>query len=186
MKKRIWAVPLMLIASVCIVLLSACGGPSVEELIREDVDKAFSKVTPDDEDLLAAMSDGADGSFEQLGIDYQEFATVYLDGFDYKIKDVVVDEEAGTADATVTVNMKSLSAILTDFTTQFQEYVYSLDPATIGAEKELYAKAGEILMDVVKNAEPAESDCVISYERDGEGVWSSTDDTETEILNAMM
>lgn len=185
MKKRIWAVPLMLIATVCIALLSACGGPSVEELIREDVDKAFSKITPDDEDLLAAMTDSADGSFEQLGIDYKEFATAYLDGFDYEIKDVVVDEEAGTADATVSVNMKSLSAILTDFTTQFQEYVYSLDPTTIGSEEELYAKAGEIPMDVVKNTEPTESDCVFTYEKDSEGNWSSTDDAETEILNAM-
>lgn len=46
MKKKFWVMPLAAIAVVCTVLLSACGGPSVEELIREDVEKAFSESPP--------------------------------------------------------------------------------------------------------------------------------------------
>ena len=40
-------------------------------------------------------------------------------------------------------------------------------------------------MDAVKNAEPAETECTFLYEKDDEGSWSATEDTETEILNAM-
>lgn len=99
MKKKFWVMPLAAIAVVCTVLLSACGGPSVEELIREDVEKAFSEVSADNEDLMDAMVASSDGAFEQLGLDTKEFAEAYLDGFGHEIKEVVVDEEAGTADA---------------------------------------------------------------------------------------
>lgn len=56
------------------------------------------------------------GGFETLGIDTQEFAKAYLDGFTHEIKEVAVDEEADTADATVVLKMKSLTAIMSEFT----------------------------------------------------------------------
>jgi hypothetical protein len=185
MKKKFWVMPLAAIAVVCTVLLSACGGPSVEELIREDVEKAFSEVSADNEDLMDAMVASSDGAFEQLGLDTKEFAEAYLDGFGHEIKEVVVDEEAGTADAKVIVKIKSLTAIMADFASQFQEYVNGLDLSTVSSEEVLCAQAGQILMDAVKNAEPAETECTFSYEKDDEGSWSATEDTETEILNAM-
>lgn len=185
MKKKFWVMPLAAIAVVCTVLLSACGGPSVEELIREDVEKAFSEVSADNEDLMDAMVASSDGAFEQLGLDTKEFAEAYLDGFGHEIKEVVVDEEAGTADAKVIVKIKSLTAIMADFASQFQEYVNGLDLSTVSSEEVLYAQAGQILMDAVKNAEAAETECTFSYEKDDEGSWSATEDTETEILNAM-
>ena len=36
--------------------------------------------------------------FEQLGIDPKEYAKSYLEGFDYKIGDVTVDEDKGHCD----------------------------------------------------------------------------------------
>ena len=131
------------------------------------------------------MVASSDGAFEQLGLDTKEFAEAYLDGFGHEIKEVVVDEEAGTADAKVIVKIKSLTAIMADFASQFQEYVNGLDLSTVSSEEVLYAQAGQILMDAVKNAEPAETECTFSYEKDDEGSWSATEDTETEILNAM-
>lgn len=80
MKKRFWTIPLMVLAVACTVFLGGCGGPSVEELIREDLETAFSEVSPDNEELLTAMTDSSDGGFETLGIDTQEFAKAYLDG----------------------------------------------------------------------------------------------------------
>lgn len=83
MKKRFWAIPLMAIAVACTVLLSACGGPSVEELIREDIDNAFGEFSSDNPEFMDAMLESADGSFEQMGIDPQEFADAYFKGFDH-------------------------------------------------------------------------------------------------------
>lgn len=185
MKKRFWAIPLMAIAIACTVLLSACGGPSVEELIREDIDNAFGEFSSDNPEFMDAMLESADGSFEQMGIDPQEFADAYFKGFDHKVKDVVVDEKAGTAEATVTVKMKSLSAIMMDFANKFEEYVATLDPSAVGSEEELYAQAGQLLMDAVNTNEPAETDCVFEYQKDEDGGWSAVEGTEEQILNAM-
>lgn len=160
MKKRFWTIPLMVLAVVCTVFLGGCGGPSVEELIREDL--------------------------ETLGIDTQEFAKAYLDGFTHEIKEVAVDEEAGTADATVVLKMKSLTAIMSEFTGKFQEYLTTIDPQTVESEEALYKEAGAMLMEAVKNAEPEESECVFTYEKDDENTWSATDSAEQQILEAMM
>ncbi len=186
MKKRFWAIPLMVLAVVGVVLLGGCGGPSVEELIRDDLETAFSEVSPDNEELLTAMEDSSNGGFETLGIDTEEFAKAYLDGFTHEIKDVVVDEEAGTADATVMLKMKSLTAIMSEFTGKFQEYMATVDPQTVESEDALYKEAGAILMDAVKNATPEETECVFTYEKDGENTWSATDSAEQQILEAMM
>ncbi len=43
MKKRFWTIPLMVLAVACTVFLGGCGGPSVEELIREDLETAFPR-----------------------------------------------------------------------------------------------------------------------------------------------
>lgn len=186
MKKRFWTIPLMALAVACLVFLGGCGGPSVEELIREDIETAFEEISPDNEELLSAMTDSADGGFDQLGIDTNEFATAYLDGFDHAVNEVTVDEEAGTAEANVTVKIKSLTAIMSEFATKFQEYLEGVDPSTIESEEALYAQAGTILMDVVKATEPAETECVFTYEKDGENTWSATEGAEEQILEAMM
>ena len=55
----------------------------------------------------------------------------------------------------------------------------------MSSEEVLYAQAGQILMDAVKNAEPAETECTFSYEKDDEVSLSATEYTETDILNAM-
>lgn len=60
-----------------------------------------------------------------------------------------------------------------------------IDPATVGSEEELYMKAGDILMESVRSAEPSETDCTFEYEKDDEGGWSATEGTENAILEAM-
>lgn len=186
MKKKIWAIPMVLVAALCTVLLSACGGPSVEELIREDLETAFSEVSAEDEELVDAMSAGAGDSFEMLGIDTQDFATAYLDGFAYDIDEVTVDEENGVATAVVKVKMKSITEIMTEFSGQFETWIMGLDQSALPSEEELYAKGGEILMDVTKATEPGESDVIIDYNKNDEGTWEADEDAEMAIMDAMM
>ena len=92
----------------------------------------------------------------------------------------------GTADATVVLKMKSLTAIMSEFTGKFQEYLTTIDPQTVESEEALYKEAGAMLMKAVKNAEPEESECVFTYEKDDENTWSATDSAEQQILEAMM
>lgn len=185
MKRKFWIAPFAALAVVFALVLSACGGPSVEELIREDLDTALSAVNPEDEDLLEAMESGSDGAFDELGIDMKEFAKAYLDGYKYEIGNVTVDEDAGKASASVTVNMKSLTAIMTDFADQFEAWMYE-NAATVSSEEEAYKKAGEMLMEIVQAAEPKETDVTFNYEKDDEGTWISSEGAENAILSAMM
>ena len=53
-------------------------------------------------------------------------------------------------------------------------------------EEELYAKGGEILMEVTKATEPHESDVVIDYAKDDEGTWEAAEDAEMAIMDAML
>lgn len=110
MKKKFWAVPMALVAVLCTVLLTACGGPKVEDLIRDDLNEGLSAISADDDDFMEGLEQGADGSFEQLGIDPHEFAEAYLDGYAYEIGEITVDKDAGKATAEVTIHMKSLYA----------------------------------------------------------------------------
>ncbi len=51
--------------------------------------------------------------------------------------------------------MKSLTAIMSEFTGKFQEYLTTIDPQTVESEEALYEEAGAMLMEAVKNAEPS-------------------------------
>ena len=73
-----------------------------------------------------------------------------IEGFDYKIGDVTVDEDKGTATAEVTITCKSMNQIVEDFATQYQEKVAALD--SMPSDDELYKMAGQVMVDVTKAA----------------------------------
>ena len=112
MKKKLLLAPLMAVLVACVVVLSGCGGPSVEELITEDLTTQFDEVKNGGDDFLAGLEEASGDEFEQLGIDPKEYAKSYLEGFDYKIGDVTVDEDKGTATAEVTITCKSMNQIV--------------------------------------------------------------------------
>lgn len=182
MKKRLLA-PMAVIASLCLALLTACGGPSTEDLIRTDLTDQFDAVKSGDEDMLKEIEDASGDDFADLGIDSDDFATAYLDGFDYSIGDITVDDS--TATAQVTVSCKSMKDIMEQFQAQFTQEVASSDLSTM-TEDGLYARAGEILLDVTKNAEVKDTDCTFTYEKGDDGAWTATSDASTEMMNAMM
>ena len=182
MKKKL-LVPVVALVAVCLAFLTACGGPSAEDLIREDLTTQFEQVKSGDDELMESIESSAGEDFETLGIDASEFASSYLEGFDYSIDDITVDD--ATAVATVTVKCKSFADIIGDFQTQLYDALDTLDPAT-ATEDDLYKLAGELLMDATNNAEVKETECEFTYERDDEGTWSATEDASTELTNALL
>ena len=152
MKKKLLLAPLMAVLVACVVLLSGCGGPSIEELITEDLTTQFDEVKNGGDDFLSGLEEASGDEFEQLGIDPKEYAKTYLEGFDYKIGDVTVDEDKGVATAEVSITCKSMNKIVEDFSTQYQEKVAALD--TVPSDDELYKMAGQVMVDVTKATEP--------------------------------
>lgn len=184
MKKRLFAIPLMAIAAVCMVLLGACGGPSVEDLIRDDLTEQFDALKNGDDEFIDALEDSAGSEFETLGIDPAEYASAYLEGFDYEIGDITVEDS--TATAHVTLTLKSMNTIINDFSTQFQEEIEAIDDPTSITEEDLYKRAGEIMVEVTKNTEPKTVECDFTYSKDSDNVWSADDAAGNELMNAML
>ena len=148
MKKKLLLAPLMAVLVACVVVLSGCGGPSIEELITEDLTTQFDEVKNGGDDFLSGLEEASGDEFEQLGIDPKEYAKTYLEGFDYEIGDVTVDEDKGVATAEVSITCKSMNKIVEDFSTQYQEKVAALD--TVPSDDELYKMAGQVMVDVTK------------------------------------
>lgn len=98
MKKKLLLAPLMAVLVACVVVLSGCGGPSVEELITEDLTTQFDEVKNGGDDFLSGLEEASGDEFEQLGIDPKEYAKTYLEGFDYKIGDVTDRRGQGCRD----------------------------------------------------------------------------------------
>ena len=190
MKKKLLLAPLMAVLVACVVVLSGCGGPSVEELITEDLTTQFDEVKNGGDDFLAGLEEASGGEVEQLGlagvlgIDPKEYAKSYLEGFDYKIGDVTVDEDKGTATADVTITCKSMNKIVEDFATQYQEKIAALD--TMPSEDDLYKMAGQVMVDVTKAAKTKDTKVTFKYTANDDGEWSADDSATTEMMNAMM
>ena len=172
MKKKLLLAPLMAVLVACVVVLSGCGGPSIEELITEDLTTQFDEV-----------KNGGD-EFEQLGIDPKEYAKTYLEGFDYEIGDVTVDEDKGVATAEVSITCKSMNKIVEDFSTQYQEKVAALD--TVPSDDELYKMAGQVMVDVTKATEPRKATVIFKYTCNDDGEWSADDSVNSEMMDAML
>ena len=183
MKKRL-LIPIMALAVFCLAVFTACGGPSVEDLIRDDLTTQFDAVKEGDAELIEALEASAGEDMETLGIDSAEFAGAFLDGFDYSIDDIVVDGD--TATATVTVSCKSMTEVMTDFQDQFYDMLNNLDPSSVESEDDLYLMAGDLLMDAMSAAEVHETECEFVYNNDGEGNWSADASASTELMNALM
>lgn len=184
MKKKLLLAPLMAALIACVVLLSGCGGPSVEELITNDLTSQFDEIKNGGDDFLSGLEEASGDEFEQLGIDPKEYAKSYLEGFDYKIGDVTVDEDKGTATAEVTITCKSMNKIVEDFATQYQEKIAALD--TMPSEDDLYKMAGQVMVDVTKAAKTKDTKVTFKYSANEDNEWSADDSATTEMMNAMM
>ena len=197
MKKKLLLAPLMAVLVACVVVLSGCGGPSIEELIPEDLTTQFDEVKNGGDDFLSGLEEASGDEFEQLGIDPKEYAKTYLEGFDYEIGDVTVDEDKGVATADVTVDedkgvataevsitCKSMNKIVEDFSTQYQEKAAALD--TVPSDDELYKMAGQVMVDVTKATEPRKTTVIFKYTCNDDGEWSADDSVNSEMMDAML
>lgn len=184
--KKLSAVVAVFAFALSLVGLTGCqSGPSVEELIREDITTEFDSVTAEDSDFIEGIVESAGDDFETLGIDPKEFASAFLDGFSYKIDGIDVDEENGTAVAKVTMTCKSMGDILTEFQTVFSEKANEID-LTTATQDDLYKMGGEVMMGSTENAEPKENELELGYSKDDEGAWNIDDDASTELMTAFL
>lgn len=187
MKRKIFAIPMMALATACLMVLSACQtGPTPQELIKKDLETQLSTISAEDEDFMDAMEAGGGSSFTQLGIETDEFAKAYLDGFSYEMGDVTVDEKGESATAAVTLKIKPMTTIMTDFQTAFEEQAAAaMADGSVTSQSDLYELGGQILLDTVKAAEPEETKCEFEYAKDKDGAWAMESSAASELMSAL-
>ncbi len=174
MKRKTLVTALMaVLLVVCGLGLAACGGPSVEQLIRQDLEEGFSQMKSGDGDFAKGFEESIQGELGEYGVDSSEFTAAYLDGSDYKIGDITVDENAGTATADVSVTIKQMSDLLAAFLPRAMQASLTTSATT---EDEFNAELAAIMVEETKNIEPATTDITITYTRDSDGTWSVDED----------
>lgn len=165
------------------LVLGACSGPSPEEAIREDLTANLDRVKELDdatvEELVGSM--GTLG-LETYGIEASDVVRSLLDGFDYTIDDITVDDEGTSAVASVSVTCKSVS----DFTERINQAATDLatelmnDPSgleLLSDEDALNARIGEVVMETLDEVELQQTSIEIDYSKTDDG-WTASDASE--------
>lgn len=167
------------------LMLAGCGGPSIQDLLRDDAKTQLEALKTGAADaMVSSMEQAAGDSFDKLGVSAKDLSKEYLSGFDYTIDGVDVDEEKGTATVRVTFSCKSLEAIAKAFSDAYQKEVGSLKDTP--TQRDLLTLAGKVMQDAVKNAKPAEKKIDLTYKKNDAGEWSlDTESANKAIAGAM-
>lgn len=185
MKRR--TVFTMLVATLLVVCgfgLVACGGISPEQAIRQTLESDFEDIKSGKEtsDLAEGITEEFDGDLESYGIDSEEFSKAYLEGFDYKIGDITVDEQKGSATAEVSITMKPIMQMAQSSTVRILAATSEL--SADATEDDYNALVGKIMMEELSKIEPKTVDTQIIYNRNSDGDWEPDEQSVDKAFGA--
>ena len=184
--KKAWLALVVLIASLAMgFTLVGCGGASDEELITQAIDNEMSIIVePDDEtiQMLADEAAGAGSAFDSMGIDSTELVKSWIDGFGYTIGEITVDGDTATAKMTIT--SKQLGPIMMDWQASFQE---NATAQSFTSTDDIYAYAGETIMEAINSASPVETEVTVELTKDGnDWTFDQGAANQTALMDAMV
>ena len=162
--------------------LAGCG-PSNEELVRQAVTDELERVKAHDADLLAQLAAGPEAeALAAYGLDAQEFLASYLEGFDYRIDDVTVEE--GTAQATVVLTCRSFDALDAGLTEAVQALAQGEGVANMG-EEETNLLVGQAFVDALSSIEPSEKAPIVLEFEQKDKAWTAAPSAEQAVVSAL-
>ena len=163
-------------ALLALTLCIACGcQPSNEDVIRDTVTQNFDAYKNLEDSVLSEIAaEAEEDGMSDLGITGEEYASAVLDGFDYSINSITVNDKAAT------VSMTIVSKSKTDFYNKLNDAVSSFvaDPAT----EELTAdqkdtQIGTIAMQAFQDTETVSEDVELLFQLQG-NTWVSVNSAE--------
>lgn len=189
MKKR--KIGYRILAAVMLVALSVgllvgCGEKvSDEEVIKEGITEELESIKSLDDEVLDELSvESMAAELEPLGIDGKEFMKAYLEGFDYTIGDINVEDDTATVE--ITLKCKSFNDYNTALQNAANELTGDVEALASMSEDELNKKLGEVIMQTIGEIEVKETDPItLTYKLD-DNTWTPEEDAETLISNAML
>lgn len=169
---------------ICAGALVGCG-QNAEDVIRSGVTKELDSLKNFDEAAISKIIEDAhlDSQFSQLGIDSMEFMRAYLDGFDYSIDSITINDKE--AQVEVTLKGKSMS----DFQEALGAAVEELsnDESVRGLSmSEIQKKMGEAVMDVLNNLQAKELGSVtLEYRLEG-NTWAPSASSMGDVTELLL
>lgn len=185
--KKAWLALVVLIASLAMgFTLVGCGGASDEELITQAIDNEMSIIVEPDDETIQMLADeaasGAGSAFDSMGIDSTELVKSWIDGFGYTIGEITVDGDTATAEMTIT--SKQLGPIMMDWQASFQE---NATVQSFTSTDEIYAYAGETIMEAINSASPVETEVTVELTKDGnDWTFDQGAANQTALMDAMV
>lgn len=176
------------LAVACGITLGACSsGPSAEELIREDLTTNLDEIKNlDDEAMDELAAEMGDLGLGDYGIGAEDLITSMIDGFDYSIDSIDVEED--TATASVTVTAKSMSELMDlDYDAMSDDILDAVASGEVDITDEdaINAWAGEYIMGIIDALEPVEKDITLTYVN-GEDGWEMDESSESEAAQIFL
>ena len=176
------------LAVACGITLGACSsGPSAEELIREDLTTNLDEIKNlDDEAMDELVAEMGDLGLGDYGIGAEDLITSMIDGFDYSIDSIDVEED--TATASVTVTAKSMSELMDlDYDAMSDDILDAVASGEVDITDEdaINAWAGEYIMGIINALEPVEKDITLTYVN-GEDGWEMDESSESEAAQIFL
>ena len=171
----------------CALVLGGCSGEKPEDAIRADIVASFDRIKNLDEAALEEITSAMEvESLEPLGLEGDEIVRSLLDGFDYSVESVSVDESGESATAEVSVTCKSA----TDLTEGIEDAVASIfqEPdylTLLGDEEALGARMGELMMGALDGLAPSEKSIELDYAK-GEDGWEMDASSSSEITKIFL
>lgn len=186
MKKDTFGAVRALVAAIalsCATLLGACSGINPEELIRADLTTNLELVkNADKETVSELMQDINADELEMYGIDGAEFATSLLEGFDYSIDSVAVEGDVAVAELSITC--KSATTLYGELESLTVDLLSDPSVYTM-TQEELYARAGELVMEALDETEVRTTPIEVSYTKTSEG-WEMDDASSEAFAQAFL
>lgn len=163
------------LSSLCIALgmcgalcVSGCdSSEDTESVLKDNLTSNLDVIKNKDEAFVTAVESSIDlSNLESCGLDGSEFAMSLLDGFDYSLGEVVIDEDIARIEISVTSKKLSEweSAYYAAYNKDVEDSVF-----TSMTDDEIQAYAASLAMDVMEQLELSEAEnFTIVYIYDGE------------------
>lgn len=165
--------------ALCLVALPGCG-KSAEEAIREELTGRLEELKGGaSKDFVEMMESGANEAYAELGLDTGEYAKAFLEGFDYEVGDIELNDAKDAAEAEVTVIIKSPADIVARFGEEFAAALGELD--ALPSEEGLLQLGTDAMLTATEKAEAKAIDVELPFELE-DGKWVAAGEGFTEDL----
>ncbi len=183
--KRLFSMLIAATALACGPMLASCSSePGPEDAVKTEVASQLDTIKNLDQESIDQLASdiSANNDLEAYGVDAVAYVTSMLSGFDYEVKDVVVDESGENATATVAVTCKSFA----DASARASELSNEVDAQGEFLEMtmdEMLKRIGAIMVQAMDETAVKATDHTFEYLL-VDGAWTPKDGTDQQLYNA--